>query len=92
MAAGYETTATLQNFLLYEIARNQDLQEKIRDEVRDLDLTNVSNIDPSKMPYVCATMAEGLRVHSPVGLHLRKGQKITLKGYLSDIFKYEQPK
>lgn len=82
LAAGYETTATLQNFLLYEIARNQDLQEKIRDEVRDLDLTNVSNIDPSKMPYVCATMAEGLRVHSPVGLHLRRcNADVELMGY-----------
>ena len=62
-SAGYGTTTILQVFFLYEIARNQDLQDKIRDEVHDLDLTNIQNIAPSKMPYVCATMSEVLRTY-----------------------------
>jgi cytochrome P450 family 6 len=68
--AGYETTSTLQNFLLYEIARKKDLQEKLRNEVKNLDLTSIDNIDQKHMPWLCATVSEALRLYSPVGIHM----------------------
>ena len=35
-AAGFETTATTLGFMLYHLALNQDVQDKLREEVVDI--------------------------------------------------------
>lgn len=35
-AAGYETSATTMSFLLYELAKNPDIQEKLHDEIMEV--------------------------------------------------------
>lgn len=34
--AGFETSSTLTAFALYEIAKNQDIQDRLREEVRNV--------------------------------------------------------
>ena len=71
LGAGYETTATTLNWTFYQIAKDQKLQDQLREEALQLDVTSAANITPEKMPWICATINETLRLRSPVGLHLR---------------------
>lgn len=71
LGAGYETTATTLNWTMYQICKDQNLQEKLREEATRTDTANLANITPETMPWTCATINEILRLRSPVGLHLR---------------------
>ncbi|KAK0203697.1 cytochrome P450 [Desarmillaria ectypa] len=67
MGAGHETTATTLTWTLYELAKNPDLQTKLRHEVKDMEKAisggdcSVANFE--SMPYLQAVMKEALRMH-----------------------------
>jgi len=71
--AGHETTSKALTFALWELAKNRDLQEKLRTEVNEAwekirargDSEFAAN-DLESMPYLVAIGKETLRVHSPV--------------------------
>jgi cytochrome P450 len=89
LAAGHETTATAMTWALYLLSRHQDVQTKLREEVRanlpsmDSD-KGVSSIDIDRLPYLNAVCSEVLRYYSPVPTTVRQavhdttllGQKI----------------
>ncbi|TBU50069.1 cytochrome P450 [Dichomitus squalens] len=70
LLAGHETTASSMTWLLYELARHPDYQQKMRDEIKairarvaergDADFS-VSDLDA--MTYTLAAMKEVLRLH-----------------------------
>ena len=65
--AGYETTATTLSFCTYELALNQDIQEKLYQEIESVSKNN-QQIDYetlTKLPYLDAIVSETLRKYSP---------------------------
>ncbi|KAK9768652.1 hypothetical protein K7432_000565 [Basidiobolus ranarum] len=76
--AGYETTATVMSWILYELAKNPKYQERIRAEVKqvfgdpnqlDIDqdseiLEKVLNASSDRLPFINAMVQETLRLHS----------------------------
>ncbi|CAM1506733.1 Fc.00g063740.m01.CDS01 [Cosmosporella sp. VM-42] len=77
LAAGHETTASAMTWAIYMLARNPDVQSRLREEIRerlpsvdsDVDITS---IDIDRMPYLNAVCSEVLRYYSPVPLTLRE--------------------
>lgn len=75
LVAGHETTATAMVWAIYLLCKHQDIQEKLRDEVRsklpslDGDIT-AGDIDSCQ--YLHAVCTEVLRLWSPVALTLRE--------------------
>ncbi|KAJ6454287.1 cytochrome P450 [Mycena vitilis] len=72
LLAGYETTSVSLTWALVELARHQDIQDKLRK-----DLAQFSGNDPtwdqlvSELPYLDAVVMEILRLHPPVTETLR---------------------
>ncbi|XP_076241485.1 cytochrome P450 6a2-like [Calliopsis andreniformis] len=82
--AGFETSSTAISNTLYELARNQDIQDKLREEIREYyekcngewQYENVNS-----MPFLNLVFKESLRLHPPVPLILRKAmESYTFKG------------
>ncbi|CAH2086406.1 unnamed protein product [Euphydryas editha] len=73
MLAGLETSATTLSFCLYELAKDVDLQNKLRSEiVQCIDRYNGLNYDAvSAMRLVTQTYLETLRMHPPTPLTTR---------------------
>lgn len=67
-AAGFETTSTTISFLMYELARNPDIQEKARAEIRNLCKNRTNNQltyeDLHEMKYCDMLISETLRIHT----------------------------
>ncbi|CAH0555972.1 unnamed protein product [Brassicogethes aeneus] len=73
--AGYETSATTMTFALFEMSLNQDVQERVRQEVKEvLDRHNGEiNYDSiMEMKYMEQVMKETLRMFSPATVFSRK--------------------
>ncbi|KAF5364507.1 hypothetical protein D9757_011973 [Collybiopsis confluens] len=77
--AGHETTANSLSWMLYELARHPELQQRVRAEVwgmqrklmsRDTD-TNITMQELESMSLFNATVKEGLRFHPPNPLMAR---------------------
>lgn len=68
--AGFDTTATTLQFMAYEIMANEDVQEKIHQEVDEmqefLNGKDISYDDLSKLKYLDMVSSEVLRKWSPV--------------------------
>jgi len=66
---GHETTANALNFILWELARNQEIQERLREELASFDsrVTYDQCINPASFPLLDAVVKEGLRLHPPPG-------------------------
>ncbi|CAG2177208.1 unnamed protein product, partial [Oppiella nova] len=75
--AGYETTATTLTFASYELALNQDSQQRLYEEI----LTSVDSngeIDYdllSKLPYLDAVISETLRLDAPAVVLIRQASE-----------------
>ncbi|CAO3593052.1 unnamed protein product [Absidia cylindrospora] len=68
--AGHDTTAFSLTFMIYELAVNQDIQEKARKEAIDILGDETFDILPTidqmkKMTYINAVIKETLRLHNP---------------------------
>ncbi|KAK3362785.1 cytochrome P450 [Lasiosphaeria hispida] len=77
LAAGHETTASSMTWAIYLLARHQDVQSRLRNEIRErlpplgTDST-VSSLDIDRMPYLNAVVNEILRYFGPVPMTLRE--------------------
>eukprot|EP00058_Branchiostoma_floridae_P024989 XP_002610479.1 hypothetical protein BRAFLDRAFT_85620 [Branchiostoma floridae] len=80
--AGYETTATTMAFMLYNMALNQQTQDKAREEINqameDRDLVDYEAVH--NMPYLDMCINETLRMYSPAANIARAaGEEVKLK-------------
>ncbi|RYO98550.1 hypothetical protein DL764_007057 [Monosporascus ibericus] len=77
LAAGHETTATAMTWAIYLLARQPDVQSRLRREVREhlpspAAAAKVSSAEIDRLPYLNAVCSEVLRYFSPVPLTLRE--------------------
>ncbi|GMK57994.1 hypothetical protein CspeluHIS016_0500260 [Cutaneotrichosporon spelunceum] len=75
MVAGHETTATALTWLIPRLADNQDVQKKLRDEVRAFPHDNPSFDELNALPYLDKVIHEGLRIDPPVPGGIRVASK-----------------
>ncbi|ESK91018.1 cytochrome p450 [Moniliophthora roreri MCA 2997] len=70
LLAGHETSATSLSWVLYELARHSEVQQKLRDEIRAMERSRggvkLTAADFDNMPYMAAVLKESLRVHPAV--------------------------
>ncbi|TFK47319.1 cytochrome P450, partial [Heliocybe sulcata] len=68
--AGYETTAGTLDFILYELARSPERQQKLRDELLSYigEPTYDDLMSPDRLPYLDAVIKEGIRMY-PAAVH-----------------------
>lgn len=73
MLAGLETSACTLSFCLYHLAKDKELQDRLRNEIKDnLRRFGELNYDAAiSMKLVLQTMFEGLRLHPPTPLTTR---------------------
>lgn len=69
--AGHETTGTGLMWTLYHLACNQDVQEKLRRELLEVDAREPSWDELNALPYLDAVVHESLRLDSPVPMSSR---------------------
>ncbi|KXJ88231.1 cytochrome P450 [Microdochium bolleyi] len=82
LAAGHETTATSMTWALYMLAKNPEMQQRLRDEVREhlpsMDSDqNVTSLQIDHLPYLNAFCSEVLRYWAPVPMTLRHAAEET---------------
>lgn len=68
LVAGYETTSSLMTYLVYSLACNPSVQEKLLQEVLEAKNSdgNLNYHQIMKMPYLDAVISETLRMYPPV--------------------------
>ncbi|XP_025103420.1 cytochrome P450 3A29-like isoform X5 [Pomacea canaliculata] len=82
LIAGYETTATTLQYLTYNLAKNQDVQQRVYEEMRD----ELGDEDPTydnvgRLKYLDNVIHETLRLFPPVALiHRQALHSRTIKG------------
>ncbi|XP_026988602.1 cytochrome P450 4F3 [Tachysurus fulvidraco] len=89
MFAGHDTTASAISWILYNLAMNQDFQDRCRSEINDLlegrDTDEIVWEDLSKLTFTTMCIKESLRLHSPVlaltryysqGINLPEGRTV----------------
>jgi len=77
-AAGYETSSSTMTFTLYELAQNQSIQTRVRNEINDiLEKHNgeLSYDSISEMTYLEQVINESLRLHTPAPVVIRIANK-----------------
>ena len=71
LVAGYDTTAATLAFALYQLAKNPEVQEKLRTEIQEVTNgyleKNLCYDDLQTMTYLDQVINETLRLHNPVG-------------------------
>ncbi|XP_050560869.1 cytochrome P450 9e2-like [Spodoptera frugiperda] len=63
--AGFDTISTAMSFILYELALNQDVQERLVREIREYDAKNNGKLDYNSiqnMTYLDMVVSEGMRL------------------------------
>ncbi|XP_060535693.1 probable cytochrome P450 6a14 [Cylas formicarius] len=76
--AGFETTSTTTSFLLYELACHQDIQDRLRDEIREVLEKHGGKLTYEglqEMHYGQKCIDETLRLYPPLAVHMRKCSK-----------------
>ncbi|XP_053982864.1 cytochrome P450 6A1-like [Hylaeus volcanicus] len=84
--AGFETSSTTISFALYELAQNQEIQDKLRAEIRETCQEGVTYEKVKQMKYLDAVFRETLRKYPVLSALTRqasedytfKGTKITI--------------
>ncbi|XP_075213867.1 uncharacterized protein LOC142320078 [Lycorma delicatula] len=72
ISGGSETTAGSLSFVLYELAVNQDVQKRIKEEVADILSSHEFNYQAiKKMAYLEQTIYETFRLHAVAGVLVR---------------------
>ncbi|CAI9540737.1 unnamed protein product [Staurois parvus] len=70
MFAGHDTTASGLSWILYNLARHPEYQDKCREEIRELikekDTSHLDWDDLSQLPFTTMCIKESLRLHPPV--------------------------
>ena len=94
-AAGFETTSNCLTTLCYHLALNEEVQEKIRQEIKEvLTSTKDEKIDHesvSELHYLEAAIKENLRICPPIILQQRICKKdVQIKGLAIDKGTYVQ--
>ncbi|XP_039831536.1 cytochrome P450 89A2-like [Panicum virgatum] len=86
--AGTDTTSTALQWIMAELVKNPDIQDKLHGEIEatiaTTGLDHISEEDVHKMPYLKAVVLEGLRRHPPgylVLLHA-PAEDMELGGYM----------
>lgn len=84
LAAGHETTASAFQWVIYALCKHQDVQERLRDEIR----TNLPSISSSSstisastidsLPYLNAVCNETLRFYPSVPITIREAARDTI--------------
>ncbi len=82
MVAGYDTTAMTLSYVCYELAKNPDIQDRLREEVdeayakkEDEDCPALDYQDVQFLEYLDQTINEALRLHPPAGAVTRCSAK-----------------
>lgn len=76
--AGFHTSASLMNFVLYELAVNRDIQTKLRNEIDKKLSENNGQLfyeTVTEMKYLDMVVNEGLRKYPPINVLTRKCTK-----------------
>ncbi|KAJ7806958.1 cytochrome P450 [Mycena olivaceomarginata] len=71
LVAGHETCSTAATWAVFELARNPEIQARLRNELLALDTENPSMDDLNSLKYLDAVVRETLRAHAPVPLASR---------------------
>lgn len=85
LMAGVDTTSTATISVLYCLAKNQDKQDKLREELQQLlpDRNEPLTTEKMKnMPYLRAVIKEAIRMYPPTSGNLRRvDEDLVLSGY-----------
>ncbi|GMT09901.1 hypothetical protein PFISCL1PPCAC_1198 [Pristionchus fissidentatus] len=67
LLAGYETTSTSLSFATWLLAKNQETQDKLHEELKGIDLKSENVFDiVMKLPYLNGVFKESLRLFPPI--------------------------
>ncbi|XP_015791549.1 cytochrome P450 3A16 [Tetranychus urticae] len=69
LVAGYETTSTLLTWSCYRLAKNPDIQEKLYQQISEVDLDDYETLN--SLSYLDAVISETLRIDAPIVLFQR---------------------
>ena len=79
LVAGYDTTGTTMAYACYQLAKNPEVQERLREEIEDIhggDLSeDITYDDLHDMTYLDQVICETLRFHNPAGVNQRNAHK-----------------
>jgi len=67
--AGRDTTGSLLSWLFYELSINQDVQQKLGEELDTVlkgKVPSTEDVNPNNLPYLNGCIYEALRLHPPV--------------------------
>ncbi|XP_041980807.1 cytochrome P450 6k1-like [Aricia agestis] len=106
MLGGFDTTASMITFIIYELAHNTEIQEKLFDELENAKQMSNNPFDYkqlSELNYLDCVIKEGLRKYPPMGWLDRKAiedynidDKLTIKAgtpiYVNTIGMHYNPK
>lgn len=86
---GYETTAVTLHYIFYELAKNERVQQKLREEI----IENFEGKAPLsydsllELPYLDQVFYEALRIHPPIAFTTRAcTEDIDVKGIKDHVF------
>ena len=83
LGAGHETTSSGLSWAIFALAKDQEIQDKLRQEIKDTlgDKEELSWDDIQSMKYLGNITSEVMRLYSPVTMILRQNMKtFTFKG------------
>ncbi|KAK6984822.1 cytochrome P450 [Favolaschia claudopus] len=71
LVAGHETTSTAASWTTYELAKNPELQTRLREELLAVDTDTPSMDDLNALTYLDCVVRETMRAHAPVPVTAR---------------------